>query len=240
MGCRGVHFAVTDQQRDHLLGLGNDDDRVDYIQGVIEKEAMGGGFEFETVLNPPSPGGQSIFVVGADPDKDELGPESAKAMGSGLVYVKHDEGKPLDSPDDTFAETDVAWDAIHRCLGEFPPDTPHFYEVSAEAGAWALPEDYGSYPLKLCVLGGRRVSDDDSRYIIRLIEPGEVSDLAEALTAITKDWMRDRYFKHCKGAWPSIYGEEDFEFTWEWFERLREFFVRHAPKGQSVIFTVNQ
>ncbi len=239
MGCRGVHFAITEAQRSHLLGLKTDSERIDYIQLVIEKEAMGGDHEFETALEPPSPGGPSIFVVGGDPDGDEHGPELAKAMGAGLKYVK-DDGRPLDSPDDTFAETDVAWDAIHRCLGDFPPDTPHFYEVSAEAGAWARPEDYGGYPLKLCVLGGRRVSEDDSRYIIRLIEPNEVSDLAEALAPITKDWMRDRYFKHCKGAWPSIYGEEDFEFTWEWFQHLRNFFVRYAPKGQSVLFTVSQ
>jgi hypothetical protein len=57
-------------------------------------------------------------------------------------------------------ETDKAWDAIHRCLGEFPPDTPYFYEDDwSDGGAWAPPEDHGSPPLKLAVLGGRKLMD---------------------------------------------------------------------------------
>lgn len=241
MACRGVHFAISDEQREHLLGFSNDDDRVDYVQRVIEKVAMGGGsgHGLETIVEPPTPNGPSIFVVGGEQESDEHGPDLAKAMGAGLVRVTGTESVPLDSPDDSFAETDVAWDAIHRCLGEFPPDTAYFYEVSADAGAWARPEEYGTYPLKQCVLGGRRISDDDSRYIIRLIEPNEVVDLARALEPITKEWMRERYFYHCRGAWPE-FGEEDFEFTWEWFERLRTFLVRVAPTDRSVIFTVDQ
>ncbi len=188
MGARGVHFAITKDQSDHLLGLADDDTRIAYIQEDIEENL------------PPDDG---------------------------------------ESSDPSHADTDSAWDAIHRCLGDFPPHTPYFYEVPSEAGAWERPEDHGIYPLKLCVLGGRRVLDDESRYIIRLIEPNDVADLAEALKPITKDWMRDKYFRHCKGAWP-MYGEEDFEYTWEWFENLRAFFIRVAPTGRSVIFTVDQ
>lgn len=138
-----------------------------------------------------------------------------------------------------FVDTDKAWDAIHRCLGDFPPNTPHFYPVDPKYGGYALPEDHGAYPLKLAVLGGRRLMDDESRYFIRLIEPREAADLAQALAPITKDWMRERYFRHCEGAWPE-YGEEDFEYTWDHFEELRNFFARIAPTGRSVIFTADQ
>lgn len=51
--------------------------------------------------------------------------------------------------------------------------------------------------------------------------------------------MRERYFRHCKGAWPE-YGEEDFEFMWGWFQPLRDYFTRMAGTGRSVIFTADQ
>ena len=51
--------------------------------------------------------------------------------------------------------------------------------------------------------------------------------------------MTQRYFKHCDGAWPE-FGEDDFEFTWEWFVPLLDFFARTASTGRSVIFSVDQ
>ena len=141
--------------------------------------------------------------------------------------------------EEDYADTDKAWDAIHRCLGDFPPHTPYFYPVDPKYGSYALPEDYGSYPLKLAVLGGRRLSDEDRRHFIRLIEPKEAADLAEALKPITREWMRERYFRNCEGAWPE-YGEQDFEYTWAHFEVLREFFQRIAHTGRAVIFSADQ
>lgn len=136
-------------------------------------------------------------------------------------------------------DTDKAWDAIHRCLGEFPPNTPWFYPVRPELGSYALPEAHGSYPLKLCVLGGKRLMEDESRYFIRLIAADETTDISRALSTIDKPEMRERYFRHCEGAWPE-YGEEDFEYTWAYFEELRSFFLRVAGKNKAVIFTVSQ
>jgi hypothetical protein len=136
-------------------------------------------------------------------------------------------------------ESDKAWDAIHRCLSDWPPHTPYFYPVDPKYGAYDLPENHGSYPLKLCVLGGRKLMDNESYYIIRLIEPSAARDIAEALKAIDKDWFRAKYFKHCDGAWPE-YGEDDFEYCWEWFQGVRDFFARVAPTGRSVIFSADQ
>lgn len=181
MAARGVHFAITAEQRAGLESQAGDREQVYFVQEKIE-EPWDRGF---------------------------------------------------------LQETDKAWDAIHRCLSEWPPDTPHFYPVEADQGAFALPEDYGTYPLKVAVLGGKRLQESEYDYFIRLIEPGEVTDLVPALKAISKDRLRTMYFKHCKGAWPE-YGEEDFEYTWEYFEMLRDFFERMAGNGRAIVFTADQ
>jgi len=181
MTARGVHFAITEEQRKGLESQATDEDRINYVKEVIE-----------------------------------------------------------DAWDEEFLqESDKAWDPIHRCLGDFPPDTPWFYPVDPKSGAYALPEDHGTYPLKLCVLGGKRLQTDEHDYFIRLIEPHEVLDIVPAMRVIDKAWIREKYFAHCRGAWPE-YGEEDVEYTWEYFQLLRDFFARMAGNGRAIIFTADQ
>ena len=181
MAARGVHFAISEEQRRELVILSSDDDRIAYVQEILEEEW------------------DERFLL----------------------------------------ETDKAWDALHRCLSEYPPDTPWFYPMDPERGAFALPEDQGARPLKLSVLGGKRLITDESRYFIRLIEPDEVVELASALNAVDGAGMRARYFRHCKGAWPE-YGEDDFDYTWEYFLLLRDFFHRMPGNRRAVIFTADQ
>lgn len=230
MACRGVHFAITDEQRDRLLSLKTDDDRVDYVQENIEKDAMGGEVEhsFETVVAPPVPGGPNIFVIGGGSESDEIGAELAESMGGGVVRIASVDTPKSGPSDPTYAETDKAWDAIHRCLAEWSP----------EINGGAL-DGQGSPPLNLCILGGLRILESEERYIIRLIEPAEIIELSKALEPITKDWLHGRYVKHCDGAWPE-FGEDDFEYTWVWFEGLRDFYSRVASTDRAVIFTVDQ
>lgn len=135
------------------------------------------------------------------------------------------------------AETDSAWDAIHRCLGMFPPETPEFYPN--DHAKWALPEDHGDYPLKLAILGGRQVTDKEDFYTIRMVDPDAVPDIAEAMQSISRDELRRLYFHHCKGAWPE-YGDEDFEYTFEWFEIVRDFYKRMSGNGRTIVFCVDQ
>jgi hypothetical protein len=71
------------------------------------------------------------------------------------------------------------------------------------------------------------------------VEPHEVKDLAAALAPITKDWLRAKYLHHCAGAYPE-FGDEDFEYTWEWFEALRAFYIRMSAEGRAVVFLVDQ
>ena len=34
--------------------------------------------------------------------------------------------------------------------------------------------------------------------------------------------------------------EEDFEYTWQWFQSLRKFWLRAAAEGRFVLFSVDQ
>lgn len=180
-------------------------------------------------------------------DEQRKGLESQTNDEDRINYVKDVIDAAWD--EDFLQPTDKAWDAIHRCLSDFPPDTPWFYDpVNPEKGtcdlpederAFALPEDHGTYPLKLCVLGGKRLQTNEYHYFIRLIEPHEVPDIVAALKPVDKAWLREKYFTHCRGAWPE-FGEEDFEYTWEYFDLLRAFFERMAGNGRAIIFTADQ
>jgi hypothetical protein len=150
------------------------------------------------------------------------------------VYIQEREGKVY------WQETDKAWDAMHRCLAEVPPPPPESDGDQEDDDSASV--DHGSYPLKLAVLGGRplyTVETDYPDYLVHLVEPHEVKDLAAALASITRDQLRAKYLHHCDGAFPE-FGDEDFEYTWEWFEATREFYIRMAAEGRAVIFFVDQ
>lgn len=123
---------------------------------------------------------------------------------------------------DWAAETDKAWDAIHRCF----------------ANGTLAPDD-GEYPLNHVIMGGEPlVSNDD--YFISLKSPAQVRDIAKALGGITQDDLRARY----RTIDPSDYGlelsDEDEKYTCEWFGGLVDFYRRAAEAGRWVMFTVDQ
>ena len=124
-------------------------------------------------------------------------------------------------------QTDKAWDAIHRCL------TDGLLETDGEP-----------YPLALSILGGEQLYQSDSpysqEYFICLVDESQVSDVAEALGAITKEEFRKRYFDLDPEQYDGDIGEEDWEYTWNWFEPLATFFAKAAEAGRAVLFTVDQ
>jgi uncharacterized protein DUF1877 len=164
MACRGVYFALTDEQTKRLLAAPSDEGRLEIIEEIEED-----GWE--------------------------------EAYGQ---------------------ETDKAWDAIHRCLSE---------------GSLAVTA--GSYPLNRCVLGGRHLYEGEN-YIIALVQPHEVKDVASALAAIDQDWMRARYSALASTDYAMFVSEDDFDYTWGWFQELRAFYQKAANAGRTVIFTVDQ
>lgn len=120
------------------------------------------------------------------------------------------------------AETDKAWDGIHRALTD-----GHL--------------DYGQgvYPLSHVIMGGERLYFSDD-HIMVLKSRKEVQDAADALRAVTKDTFRAGYFRIDTEECGYRIDEEDFDYTWHWFEKLREFWVRAADGGRFVLFSASQ
>lgn len=126
--------------------------------------------------------------------------------------------------EDNLAQSDKAWDAIHRCLTDG--------ELTYEGG---------TYPLNHVVIGGDFILDDDDEYVACLVTPEQVPEVAQAVGAITREQLRRRYDTLID---PDDYdgeiGDEDFDYTWEWFTQVRDLFTKAAQRGRAVLFTVAQ
>lgn len=120
------------------------------------------------------------------------------------------------------AESDKAWDAMHRCLTD-----------------GHLHDDGGEYPLNHVVCGGRQLHRGDD-YTVSLVTAAQVRDVATALAGIAEPWLRERYVTLLEPAgYDGEICDEDFAYTWEWFVRVRDFYQRAAQDGRAVIFTVD-
>jgi hypothetical protein len=123
---------------------------------------------------------------------------------------------------DNLAESDKAWDAMHRCLTD-----------------GRLAYGNGPYPLNHCVLGPRQLYHADD-YIVSLVSPEEVQAVARALEPISAEWFRDQYANVVPADYAPEYGPEDLEYTWSWFQRVRALYQQAAARGRAIIFTVDQ
>lgn len=119
-------------------------------------------------------------------------------------------------------ETDKAWDALHRCF---------------TGGLLNIPQNF--VPLPAAILGGEQLHAGDD-YIISLVRPERVREVADALASITRDELRKRYDMLDPSQYDGVIGEEDFEYSWSCFEELPGLFDRAAQAGRAVIFTVDQ
>ena len=119
-------------------------------------------------------------------------------------------------------QTDKAWDAIHRCLGDGTLKS-------------------GRDPLSLCILGGEQLHMNGS-YIVSLLTHEQVKSVVEAICPLDKAWFREAYYKidPADSALPGQLNEEDFEYTWAYFEDVREFYTKAAGEGRWSIFSVDQ
>jgi hypothetical protein len=159
MAARGVHFSLSEDEAQELLGFETECDRVEHLHEVIEEE----------------------------------------------YFENQPERK---------AESDKAWDAMQRVF-----------------------ED--DYPLSHLVLGGESICSDRDHVMI-LKTPQQVRDVAAALPAVTEAAFRARYFKIDPAGYDGEVGEQDFGYTWEWFQEVREFWLRAAEEGRYVLFTADQ
>ena len=119
-------------------------------------------------------------------------------------------------------QTDKAWDAIHRSLTD-----------------GQLRFDNGAFPHKAAVLGGEPLYRGDD-YIVSLVRPESVGAVARALARVDKQALREGYSKISQSDYQGLISDEDFEYTWDWFDGLAGFFQKAAEGGRAVIFTVDQ
>jgi hypothetical protein len=120
------------------------------------------------------------------------------------------------------AETDKAWDGIHRTLIDGKIDG-----------------DNGTFPLSHVILGGEVLYELDD-YIMSLKTPWEVKQIADALRGIMEKDFRDRYFRIDQEDYEFSVGDEDYEYTWSWFQEVRELYDRAADAGRHVLFAASQ
>ena len=117
-------------------------------------------------------------------------------------------------------DTDKAWDAIHRSLTD-----------------GRLEFENGDYPLNAAILGGVQLHEGDD-YIVSLLSPGQVRDVATAVEAISREALETGYRLIDPEDYGPNFGNEDFEYTWSNFGDLVEFFRQSAVNHMHVIFTV--
>jgi len=123
---------------------------------------------------------------------------------------------------DLKAESDKAWDAMHRTLTD-----------------GQLTWDGGEYPLSHVVLAGELLYTD-ADYIMSLKTPRQVRDIAAALPTVTEADFRRRYFALDAKSYGFPLTEEDFRYTWNWFQGVRDLYSRAAKEGRFVLFTADQ
>ena len=120
------------------------------------------------------------------------------------------------------AESDKAWDAMHRALSD-----------------GKLTWDGGSYPLNYVVLGGELLYTNPD-YIMSLKTPTQVKEISESLKSIAPDDFRNRYFAIDAESYGFPLTEDDLEYTWEWFQNVRDLYFRAAIELRYILFTADQ
>lgn len=140
-----------------------------------------------------------------------------------LAFVQEDlEERYFEQPGTYIAQSDKAWDAMHRALAD-----------------GSLGYGGGTYPLNHVVLGGRSLYGHED-YLMSLKTPAQASDIAGAISGMTEDLFRARY----EAIDPAQYGlelsDEDFQYTWGWFQEVRALYQTAAAEGRHVLFTADQ
>lgn len=139
-----------------------------------------------------------------------------------LVTTLHEIEEAWDEPH--IQEVDKAWDAMHRCLSD-----------------GTLDPNGGAPPLNMCVLGGRQLHRGPG-YIVSFLDREQVKEVAQAVAHLSEDWFRQRYFslKVRPSSYEGPLDEDDFQYTWTYFELVRDFYARAAVDGRAMTLLVSQ
>ncbi len=140
-----------------------------------------------------------------------------------LDFLQGDiEENMMSNEPERFAEFDKSWDALHRSLTD-----------------GKLEWDNGSFPLNYVILGGEVIYHEDD-YIMSLKTPEQVEEIAEAIMAITEEDLRKGYYRIDKEDYGFDLTDEDFEYTWTWFQDSLDFWKKAASEKRYVLFTADQ
>jgi hypothetical protein len=119
-------------------------------------------------------------------------------------------------------ESDKSWDAMHRTLAD-----------------GQLTWGGGAYPLNHVILAGELLYTE-SGYIMSLKTPKQVQDIAAALPSVSEAEFRQKYFALDQNSYGFPLSEDDFSYTWDNFQSVREFFLSAAKQNHYVLFTADQ
>ncbi|MBL8821265.1 MAG: DUF1877 family protein [Planctomycetia bacterium] len=124
---------------------------------------------------------------------------------------------------------DKSWDAMHRCL----------------CGGW-LDAKHSDESMRSCVMGARQLSNQ-ANWIISYVDPDLVRRVNNAINAIEQPWFRSQYFalgRIPRGFMVHRYEieltETDFEYTWEYFVEVKNFYRAAVHRGLAIVFAVDQ
>ena len=92
------------------------------------------------------------------------------------------------------------------------------------------------------VLGGNKLLEDDDDFSAMVISADDVQAMVPALAGVSEESFREDFDVPAMLE-NEIYpvtedddADDFFEYVWDYFEEIREFFQRAAEEGQAVIF----
>jgi hypothetical protein len=112
---------------------------------------------------------------------------------------------------------DKVWDPIHRCLTD---GQLH----------------YGRSPLYRCVLGNKNYFGQNDARFLGYVKPEDVRRVIDALAGVDQAFFLRNYEKIDQADYAWEKGEEDFDFVWDFFKRVRRFYRRAADDERAVLF----
>ena len=93
--------------------------------------------------------------------------------------------------------------------------------------------------LSLVILGGKSLYEAPD-YIMRLVEPSQVREIAEALPRVRREDVVKAYSSIHDEDYQVSKSAEDLDYTLEYFEGLLPFFKHAAESGLYVLFSADQ
>ncbi len=198
-----------------VASLYDDDDDIDSINDVEEVDEVDEVEEVEEVEDEEEVFGLGFHLaLSKDQEKELL---SLKDVEDLLDFIQE---QTEDEDEEWYIFCDTAWDAIHRCLTD-----------------GRLSRDNGDYPLNTCIMGGKKLSQDDN-VIVTFLDANNVEDLAKAFNKIDRNHMQSKYNAIDADDYILDKSEEDFDFVWDMFLDVRELLNKAADAKRAVFFSV--